>query len=138
MRRPAQRPPTPALTEYDRCQLANRAKYTGSPEHKEGRWWGGLSEGRQLPGGEVGRRGKRQTTICPLTTPEGQRRATRWVQEAIASGQCRFFEGDRDFPKKVWHQDEDGQFWLGVCSNKEAGHYKGWPITEQERDEVFG
>lgn len=62
------------------------ASHRGSGEHKGRRWWGGLPEARQLLGGKVGRRGKQQTTLCPLTTDEDRDRATDWVRQAIAKG----------------------------------------------------
>ena len=79
--------------------MAKRASYVGSSEHKDQWWWGGgKPAARQLPGGRVGRLGKQVTTICPLTTEEDRERATHWVRQAIANGQYRYYEGDKDFP----------------------------------------
>jgi len=111
--------------------------YVGSAEHKLERWWGGLPMGRQLPGGRVGRPGKETTTICPLTKRSDQIKATQWVKAAIRAGQCRFYESDQNFPKKVWYEAE-GQIWMGFVVNPRLGEYKGWPISERYRDEVFG
>lgn len=98
---------------------------------------GGKPAARQLPGGRVGRPGKQRTTICPLTTEEDLLRATQWVRHAIANGQYQYYEGDKDFPKKVWHC-ADGCIWCGFCTNQGQGQYKGWPIEQQEQREVFG
>lgn len=137
MKRPAQRPSNPELTATQRVQLANAACYKGSGEHKTEGWWGGLPRGRQLPGGRVGRRGRQKTTICPLTTKADRERATDWIRRAIIAGQYRFFQADKRFPKKLWFE-ADGTIWCGFCLNSEAGQYKGWPISTEERDEIFG
>jgi hypothetical protein len=71
-----------------------------------------------------------------LVDLEGQRQATRWVQEAIRSEQFRFVEGDKKFPKHIWYE-ADGCGWFGLCVNSEAGHYKGWPMNEEERGALF-
>ncbi len=92
---------------------------------------------RQLPGGRIGRSGKQTATVCPLTSEQDRDQATEWVRSAIRAGQYRFVESDQDFPKKVWYRDEAGQNWFGLCLNPEAGHYKGWPISEEERRAIF-
>ena len=117
--------------------LAERAVYAGSGEHKLVRWWGGLPMGRQLPGGRVGRPGKQTTTICPLSSGPDRMRATEWVRAAIRSGQCRFYESSQNFPKKVWYE-ADGVVWMGLLVNGGLGEYKGWPVSREYRDEVFG
>lgn len=110
--------------------LAQRAVYLGSSEHKNKRWWGGRPE--------AGNRAEWQTTtIYPLTTEDDRIRATGWVQTAINAGQCRFSQEDKNFPKWIWHE-ADGQIWMGYLVNDGLGQYKGWPIDEVERDEIFG
>lgn len=137
-KRPNRRPPRRELSANERANLAARARYVGSEEHKSKAWWGGkVPRARQLPGGQIGRPGKQTTTICPLTSRTDQQRATQWVQAAIANGQYRFFEADKGFPKKIWHR-ADGRIWCGMCLNQGQGEYKGWPIDEQEWREVFG
>ena len=126
-----------ALSDAERQDVASRARYTGSPEHKIQRSWLGLPEARQLPGGRIGRPGKQTTTVCPLTTDQDRERANCWVRNAIIAGQYRFFEADRDFPKKIWYE-ADGQIWLGFSVNPASGEYKGWPIDEGERNAIFG
>ena len=64
-------------------------------------------------------------------------RATDWVRSAIRSGQCRFSPSDQNFPKRIWYED-DGQFWQGLKVNDGLGEYKGWPISKEKKDEVFG
>ena len=114
-----------------------RVRYVGSSEHKLERWCGGLPRARQLPGGQVGRRKRQTTTICPLCTEQDRDHATRWVRNAIVTGQYRFFESDQGFPKKVWYEAQS-RIWLGYCVNPGSGEYKGWPIDEGERRAIFG
>lgn len=114
-----------------RSNATQSASYVGSSEHKDKRWWGGL------PTSGSRRELTTLTTICPLTTGADRDRATRWIRQAIGSGQYKFVEGDRDFPKHVWHREPDGEVWYGRCSNRSKGEYKGWPINEDERREIF-
>ena len=137
MKRPLQKTDRPELSAAQRQALASRARYVGSAEHKDQRWWGGLPAARQLPGGRVGRPGKQRTTLCPLTSGRDLARATGWLRAAIQAGHYRFVESDQDFPKHVWHQDESGQIWFGMCVNTKAGEYKGWPINEDDRRAVL-
>ena len=127
----------PELTLPERRALAGGAKYVGSPEHKDGTWWGGPPQARQLPGGRIGRLRKQRTTVCPLTDAEDRRRATQWVRAAIGRGQYKFVQADQKYPKKLWYRAA-GEIWFGLCINTQAGEYKGWPITEEERHAVFG
>ena len=108
------------------------ATYVGSEEHKAKRWWGGMPGVRRRKGGEIQRPKKQHTTVCPLVTEEDRERATLWIREAIRNRQCRFVDGDGQFPKHVWHTDDGGEHWHGRCVNSEKGEYKGWPVTEEE------
>ena len=125
------------LTADQRRELAAAACYVGSPEHKDGGWWGGRPSSRQLSGGRVGRGRAQTTTICPLSSKEDRSRATDWVRSAIMAGQYRFFQSDKKYPKKMFFEADD-QIWCGYCVNSVLGQYKGWPIDEEERREIFG
>jgi hypothetical protein len=109
----------------------------GSKEHKDKGWWGGLPGVRHGKDGTVRRPKRQKTSICPLVTLRDQERATEWLRAAIEKTQYRFFEGDQDFPKHVWYKAE-GKGWFGNCINSAAGHYKGWPLEEEECREIFG
>ena len=137
MKRPQQRLDR-VLSQEERDELAARATYTGSPEHKGAAWWGGLPAARDLGGGRIGRPNKEVTMECPLTSIKDQVRATTWVRNAIRAGQYRYFEGSNSgFPNRVWYEAE-GRIWVGYCINRTSGEYKGWPIDEDERDAIFG
>ena len=136
VKRPKRKPERSKLTVAQRRQLARDASYVGSGEHKTEGWWGGRPGGRQLPGGRIGRPRKQTTTICPLMSEEDRERATEWVRRAISKGQYQFVEADKKYPKKIWLK-VDGQIWYGLCINSESGQYKGWPIDEEERRDIF-
>lgn len=133
-KRPAQIPRRPPLT---RRQI-DQTKYVGSPEHKDRRWWGGQPEAWVNERGVATRPGRQLTTICPLVAEQDRDRATIWVQQALTIGQFRYREGDNDFPWQIWYQDPGGQLWMGQCVNSVLGEYKGWPINEEQKIEVFG
>lgn len=131
-RRPSQAPTGKALTE----ELIERACYVGSPEHKAKRWWGGLPEARLAKDGTASRPKKQKTTICELVGESDRKQATKWIRAALKAGQCRFYEGDKDYPKHIWYH-ANGVVWFGYCINSIAGQYKGWPIDEEERRAFF-
>ncbi len=134
MGRPRQTPPRRALTSDE----IDAASYAGSGEHKVARWWGGLPKAHIGPDGTASRPGRQDTTVCRLTTEDDRDRATGWVRMALADGQYRFYEGDKIYPKHIWHRDTSGSYWFGFCINGVSGSYKGWPVEEAEKRGVFG
>lgn len=94
--------------------------------------WAG--QGSAAAGGRQ-RPKKQLTTTCPLHTQADRDRATGWIRSAIAAGRFLFVEGDKRFPKHVWHE-EDGQGWVGRCVNSVQGEYKGWPAAPGEIDRL--
>jgi hypothetical protein len=133
-KRPSQIATRPPL----RRELIRKATYVGSQEYKRYKWWGALPDAYDDEDATASKQGRQQTTICPLTTEEDRVAATGWVQAALTAGQMRFYEGDKDFPKHIWYRDKAGGLWFGFCVNSVLGHYKGWPIDEEERLAVFG
>lgn len=134
MPRPKQTQPRPALTSEE----IDAARYVGSCEHKAKRWWGGLPCIRIGRNGIAKRSKKLLTTICPLITEDGRLTATRWVREALAQRQQKYYDGDKIYPKHIWYREEDGRYWFGFCLNGISGEYKGWPVDEVEKVEKFG
>lgn len=134
MARPAQIASLPTPTQPE----IQGASYVGSKEHKRRAWWGGLPGAHVGPDGKARRPKKQVTTICPLHLEKDRTRATEWVQDALRLGQFRFREGDKTYPKHIWHRDENDRYWFGFCINGIAGTYKGWPVDEAEKREVFG
>src|ERR1700712_1677694 len=134
-RKPAQIAMRPSLTD----KQIKDACYVGSPEHKTKRWWGGLPGAFADENGFPSRPNREETTKCPLIFETDRDLATCWVQKALTAGQFRFFEADKDYPKKIWYREPtSGQWWFGLCINSIRGEYKGWPIDEDEYHEVFG
>ena len=133
MARPNQLPPRPKLTK----EQIDSATYAGSPEHKVAKWWGGLPQAWEGKKGKAIRPKKEKTSICRKVTAEERGEATKWVRAALINGQFRYYEGDKTFPKHLWYQDEDGQFWFGYAINQIAGTYKGWPMEEAEKRATF-
>lgn len=134
VKRPAQLAPRAPLSP----EQIQSARYIGSPEHKVERWWGGLPEVHVDIDGVARRPGKQLTTICPLVSDAERDMATGWVQQALITGQLRYYEGDKVFPKRLWYRDSYGQVWTGFCVNSVLGQYKGWPVDEEDRVEIFG
>ena len=114
------------------------ARYVGSKEHKAKAWWDGLPGARIGKDGTASRPKKQRTSICRLVTAADRDRASGWVRHALEKGQCRYYEGDKRYPKHIWYEDSEGQFWFGFLVNATAGTYKGWPIDESEKRETFG
>ncbi len=128
MSRPKQVSKPPPMTE---AQI-DAASYLGSKEHKIIRWWGGLPGARLGKGGVAKRPKKQLTTICHLVTDEDREKATGYVKEALSKGQFHYSDGDKVYPKHIWHEDATGQRWSGFCINGESGEYKGWPLEESD------
>jgi hypothetical protein len=114
------------------------ASYIGSKEHKATKWWGGLPGARIGKDGRARRPKKLRTSICWLVDEIDRERASGWVRYALGDGQFRYYEGDKRYPKHIWHKSDDGQFWFGFLVNATTGTYKGWPIDESEKIETFG
>lgn len=127
---PARMPLTPAQIRI--------ARYVGSAEHKEHRWWGGLPAAYVGPEGKAMRPRKQTTTVCHLTDEADRDIATGWVREALNLGQLHYYEADQDFPNHIWYRDANSQLWFGRCINSIQGQYKDWPIEEEERVAIFG
>jgi len=102
------------------------------------RWWGGLPGARVDKKGRAVRPKKQLTSICDPVSEAERDQATGWIRAALAGGRYRFYDGDQVYPKHVWYKDEAGRYWFGFCVNGVAGAYKGWPIDEAEKLEVFG
>lgn len=82
-------------------------------------------------------------TICPMVTGEEHDIATSWVRQAVNAGQFDSRDWRNGFPRYVWHRAADGSYWYGFLMNEGAGksptaQYKGWPISEDEWNEIFG
>lgn len=99
-------------------ELAEHACYVPSPEHK-GRGHRFLVQGRL----------RTDATECPRDIE--LRDAERWLREAIAAGDVGGIWEPDTYPQLAWRRSGDSVFEARV-SNRELGHYHGYPITPAE------
>jgi hypothetical protein len=116
--------------------LAQRAEYTGSVEHKDRSSWLGLPRPRRS------KNPAENATICPLVTRSEKEKASSWVRYAIENEQFLLGYFENGFPRSLWFRDVNGQCWQGRLTQCGAGElpiaeYKGWPISEEEKREIF-
>jgi hypothetical protein len=133
MKRPGPRPQSEHL---DLKALAKRAEYTGSVEHKDRRSWLGLPRPR------ISKNPTENATICPMVSKSEREEATSWVRYAIENRQFLYGYFENGFPRSIWYRDVNGQHWQGRLTQCGAGdapiaEYKGWPISEGEKHEIF-
>ena len=100
------------------ANLAARASYVGSPEHKDSVSFAG----QPRPRGDA--------SLCPREIQDLEV-ITGWLRSAIREGSTGApWEGD--FPRYVWHREGDVVFEARLV-NREKGSYKGYPLNEDER-----
>jgi len=98
--------------------VANRARYIGSPEHKDAPSFAGQPRPRA------------NASICDRSLAQNQAQITRWLRRAIRRGQVSgFWEGE--FPRYVWYRNDDIVY-EGRLVNREAGWYKGFPLEQDQ------
>ena len=98
--------------------IAKRARYTGSPEHKDHKSFVGQPKRRS------------DASVCDVSLATKKREITKWLKNAIKNKQIgEFFEGD--FPRYVWHKEEDVVYEARLI-NRTTGEYKGYPLLSSE------
>jgi hypothetical protein len=113
-RRRAIAPPPPGI---DLNELAARASYIGSPEHKS-----------YLSAAGPGRLRSDASQCDPALGAAST--FTEWLREGLRSGRVGApWEGD--FPRYVWHV-HDGICYEGRLVNRTTGEYKGFPLIPEE------
>lgn len=101
--------------------VAKRAKYVGSPEHKDTPSFAGPPKPRR-PRGDA--------TICDRRFATMQDELTKWLRDAIRKGAVSpVVEGS--FPRYAWCMKE-GLVYEARLSNRESGTYKGYELGEHE------
>ena len=99
-------------------RLAERARYVGSPEHKD---VAGFAGAPRLRG---------DASCCPRELAEDQSTINEWLRSAIRRGATGTpWEGA--FPRYVWYKHE-GTVFEGRLVNRETGEYKGYPLDRDE------
>ncbi|MDE2906438.1 MAG: hypothetical protein OXQ28_10180 [Acidobacteriota bacterium] len=98
--------------------LAERARYIGSPEHKDTTSFAGPPRLRA------------DASCCPREMAEDQPMINTWLRSAIRRGATGApWEGA--FPRYVWYKHAATVF-EGRLVNREAGEYKGYPLDRDE------
>lgn len=121
MRAPKRRRPLanrlgPLPDEADLTSVAERARYIGSPEHKD------------IPSFAGHPRPRSDASICPRELTQEQ--VQSWLRDAILRGAVSpLWEGE--FPRYVWFKAGELAY-QGRLVNSGTGGYKGWPITRDE------
>jgi hypothetical protein len=115
-RRPQVRTIGPPPRGIDLSEVAERARYTGSPEHKDAPSFAGQPRPRA------------DASICDRDLT--QHEAETWLREAILRGAIST-KWDGDFPRYVWFK-AGAVAYEGRLINSGTGEYKGWPLAETE------
>lgn len=110
-----------ATSEHDLEKMAQEASYIVSTEHKT-----------HLTGAGPGRL-RSDASKCPKELQLDQ--VTDWLKTAIRKGEVSA-AGDL-FPEYVWIRIE-GQAFEARLSNSVLGHYKGYPILDNEAPRWLG
>ena len=101
----------------DLDDLATRATYVGSPEHKD------------FPSFAGRPRLRADASCCPREIRDREV-VGGWLRSAIQRGVTGApWEGE--FPRYVWYKDGDTVF-EGRLVNRETGSYKGYPLDKDE------
>ena len=116
-RRPLNRARVAPPPGVDLAQLAGRATYVISREHKDY-----LTE--QGPGAL-----RSDASPCPRDISREQ--AEQWLREAIAAGNVGAPWSDQPFPQYAWYRQE-GMVFEARVTNVEQGAYKGYPLDPSE------
>jgi hypothetical protein len=103
--------------DVDLAEVAGRASYVGSGEHKSHPSFAGPPKLRS------------DATKCdPTLADPGE--LTEWLREAITSGRVGApWEGD--FPRYAWHR-RGNICYEGRLVNRGLGEYKGYPLDRSE------
>ena len=95
---------------------AGRARYVGSPEHKDAPSFAGHPRPRA------------DASICDQSLSQDE--VGEWLRHAIETGSySSYWEGG--FPRYVWYKRGEIVYEARLI-NREAGDYKGWPLHESE------
>lgn len=95
-----------------------RARYHGSPEHKD------------TPSFAGSPRPRTDASLCDRTLASEHALVESWLQDAIRRGAVsEYWEGG--FPRYVWYKDAETLYEARLV-NRDQGIYKGYPLEEGE------
>jgi hypothetical protein len=102
------------------AEIARRARYVGSQEHKDTPSFAGQPHPRRYP----------PASLCPRSLAGEQEFVTRWLRTAIERGATgSYWVGG--FPRLVWHKEGDVVY-EAYLTNSGLGEYKGYPLEQIE------
>ena len=102
----------------DLTDLAGRATYVGSPEHKD------------VPSFAGQPRLRADASCCPSDIVNDLESVSKWLHSALLLGATGApWEGG--FPRYVWHKEGSIVF-EGRLVNRTQGWYKGYPLSNNE------
>jgi len=107
----------PVAPSVDLTEIATRARYVGSAEHKSFPSFAGAPKLRA------------DATKCDPSLSSASE-ITAWIRAGIADG-CVGGPWDGEFPRYVWRR-VDGICYEGRLVNRDAGTYKGYSLREYE------
>ena len=108
----------PPPSGVDLAQSVARAKYVGSPEHKDSPSFAGRPRPRA------------DATICDRSFLDKQALLCNWLQDSLQQGRVGgLWEGD--FPRFVWYREGDTVY-EGRLINRAKGEYKGYLLRPDE------
>jgi hypothetical protein len=117
-KRPQVRRIGPVPDGVNLVDISNRARYIGSPEHKD------------IPSFVGAVRPRADASICDRRLAQDFDRVANWLRSAILAGHVSpYWEGD--FPRYVWYRDGNTVY-EGRLINRGDGSYKGYPLEPSE------
>lgn len=122
-RRPRRRVLVDPPAGIDLNEIANDARYVGSPEHKDRPSFAGWPRPRA------------DASICDPQLAQSQDEITGWLRCAIREGKVGAPWEDR-FPRYVWYR-KDNIVYEGRLVNQGLGEYKGYPLDPDQYPEGF-
>jgi len=121
--RPRRREPFKGLSQQELQDLAGRASYIGSPEHKD------------IPSPAGHPRPRADASICDRSISRDFTTPTEWLRAAIRSGNIGCpMEGD--FPRYAWYKNGTDLYEARLV-NRDNGQYKGFPLERFEWPEFL-
>lgn len=116
--RPQPRIIRPVPLDVDLAKIADRARYIGSPEHKD------------TPSLSGAPRPRANASICDRRLAKDFDIVGTWLKSAILDGLVSGpWEGE--FPRYVWYKD-GVTVYEGRLVNRDSGEYKGYPLERSE------
>lgn len=106
--------PVPDGVDLD--DVARRARYVGSPYHKDRPGFAGMPK-RRIPAGSK----------CPSYLADDRETVQAWLESAIRAGRTGRWDAENRFPLEVFHLVGD-VIYQAVMGSPGSGEYHGFPL----------